>query len=155
RVLHRHAGVAAEQVPEPRLQLLPAEIDLLRAGQMVERPRLDPVDQLARLAPGGDHTIQPSRAHGLVVQVEHAPGQHVAAPEVVEQPAIEVEAAQGRLDRSEVEHESEGSLLRFPGPAWDPMTMASGAAEVNKSAGETDWRAGRDVAQSGSRSTEA
>ena len=88
----------------PGLELLPGEVDRLLAGQVVERGGLDPVDQLARGPLGGDEVEEPPRAGRLLIQAEHPAGQHVAATEIVQEPAVEAELGQALLDRVEVEH---------------------------------------------------
>ena len=71
---------------------------------MVERAGLDAVHQLARLALGGDEVEEPPAAGRLLVKAQDPPRQDVAAPEIVEQPAVETELAQARLNRVEIEH---------------------------------------------------
>ena len=90
--------LARDEAADARFQLLPGEIDDLAAGQVIERAGLDPVHQLGRLARGRDHVEEPPRAGRPRLQVEHAPGQDVAAPEVVEQPAVEAEFPQALLN---------------------------------------------------------
>ena len=56
---------------------------------MIQGVRLDPVDQLARLALGR-HEVEPAaRQDGVGRQCQHAAGQHVEAAEIVEEPAVQ------------------------------------------------------------------
>ena len=52
-VFHGHPLGALHRAPHAGFEFLPAQIDSLRAGHMIERRRLDAVDQLARLALAG------------------------------------------------------------------------------------------------------
>ena len=103
-VFHRDPAAALDHRGHAGFELLPGEVDRLLAGQVVERGGLDPMDQLPGGAPCGDEVEEPPRARRLLVEAEHPTGQHVAAPEVVEQPAVEAELGQTLLDRGEVEH---------------------------------------------------
>ena len=83
---------------------MPAEVDDLVAGQVVEGGRFDAVDEFFGGALGGDHVEEASGADGAVFEVEDAAGQDVRASEVVEQPAVDTEIQEGGLDSLEVEH---------------------------------------------------
>src|SRR5260370_41061026 len=66
--------------------------------------RLDAVNQLARLAGCGDVVEPAAGKHGRIGQDHYAPGQDIEAAEVVEEPAVETELADGRLNGGQIEH---------------------------------------------------
>ena len=89
RVLHRHPLRPGDQLADAGLQLLPAEVDgLVVPGQVVERRRLDGVDQLLRLAGRGDE-VEPAAGQLLLGQPDDPLGEDVEPAEVVQQPAVE------------------------------------------------------------------
>ena len=131
-IFHRQPAPARDQRGDLGLELGPAEVDALRARQVVEGAGLDLMDELDRLARGGDEVEEPAGAGLLALQVEDPPGQGVAAVEVVEQPAVEALFAEGILDRGEVEHRAgspeRGVGARIPArkPSRSPILAPGG-----------------------------
>src|SRR5262249_22462443 len=116
-VLHGHLAGAAHQSRHARFEFLPAQVNLGRAGQVVQCPRFDPVDELARLAVCRNEIEPAAGQHGLIGQADHPTGQHVKPAEIVEQPTVKPELAEGGLNGGEVEH---------GGPPW--LLVSYGAA---------------------------
>src|SRR5262249_877101 len=83
---------------------LPAEIDVLAAGVVVEDSRFDPMDQLARLA-GCRDEVEPAPGRvDIGRNGKHPASEHIEAAEVVEQPAVEALVTKAGRHRSEFEH---------------------------------------------------
>src|SRR5438128_333631 len=53
---------------------------------------------------GGDEIEPAAREHMFRIEAEYAPGQHIQAAKVVQQPAVKPLLLNRRLDRSEIEH---------------------------------------------------
>ncbi len=98
RVLHRHSLHPAQQLRQPRVELLSTGIDVLAARQRVERPPLNRMHQAGRLARRG-HQIEPSaRRHlGAVGGSQQPCSDGIGTVEIVEKPAIQVRSPEGFL----------------------------------------------------------
>ena len=80
------------------LELLPGAVLAFGAFEGVEAGRLDAVDELARLAVGGDEIVPAAGDEAVAGEAEDALGNGVAVVMVVEEPAVEVLVAKGFLD---------------------------------------------------------
>src|SRR5438552_9629135 len=65
---------------------------------------MDVGDQLARDAHRGNEVEEPPTARQLGIQSQDPSCQDVAAPEVIEQPAVETKISQAPLNCAQVEH---------------------------------------------------
>ena len=102
RVLHGDAVGAGEHGLKAGGELLPAGVERLGAGQRVEAALLDAMDELARLALGGNEVVPAAGDVGLCVEAEDVRGDGVAVVMVVKEPAVEAGVAESRLDRVEI-----------------------------------------------------
>jgi hypothetical protein len=71
---------------------------------VIESTSLNPVNELSRLALGGDEIKPAAGTHLVVRQANHPATQDIAAAEIVEEPAVESEFAKRGLDASQIEH---------------------------------------------------
>jgi hypothetical protein len=102
-VLHRHPLAALEQPVHAGFEFLPTEVDGLGPRQVIERRGFDAVDELLRLAVGGDE-IEPAASAVLAGGPGDSGGKGVGAAEIVQKPAVEALFAEGGLHLGEVEH---------------------------------------------------
>ena len=103
RVLHRHPLHAIDEPSFP--PRAPARAGRPSSpGQVVERPRLDPVDQLTRLSLGGNGIGPAAAPGGHRLEIEDAAGRHVRPAEITKKPAVELKLFESGLDGMEVEH---------------------------------------------------
>ena len=91
-------GGAVEHGFEFLLELLPGGVGVFAAGEGVELAGFDAVDELAGLAFGGDEVEPAAGDEAVLVEAEDAVGDGIAMVVVVEEPAVEVLLAQGRLN---------------------------------------------------------
>lgn len=103
-VFHGEVRDAGDERGDAGFEFLPAEVDDLIAGQVVEGGRLDAVDEFFGLAPGRDEVEEAPGADRAIFEAEDATGQDVRASEVLEEPAIDTEILESGLDSLEVEH---------------------------------------------------
>ena len=103
-IFHGHPACAADQRRDASFQLLPAQIRPCRAGQMIQRMRLDAMLQLAGFTVCGNEIEPAAGQHRFARQADHAAGQHIEPAEIVKEPAIKTQLPDGRLNRCEVEH---------------------------------------------------
>ena len=89
RVLHGDARGLPEQVSQALVLLLPAGIDEPLARQRVQHPVLDAVDELDRLAFGGNPVVPAPRHMGRDVERKHAIGDRVAPMMIEQEPAVQ------------------------------------------------------------------
>ena len=71
---------------------------------MIKCMRLDTMHQLARFAHGRDEVKPTSGENGVSRQREDAASEDIQAAEIVEQPAVQIEIADGGLHGGKVEH---------------------------------------------------
>ena len=77
---------------------LPGEIESAFTRHVVQRMRLDPVQDLLRHSLGGNQII-PAPGHvALGIDLQDSGGQRIAPAKVVEQPAVEPGVPEGLLD---------------------------------------------------------
>src|SRR5262249_30239785 len=103
-ILHRHLFLVPQQVRQLRFEFLPAEVNGLPAGKMIEGPSFDAMDKFLRFLPCRDAVEEAARREGAVGQIESPAGQEVAAPKVAQEPTVELEFTQSRLNRRQIEH---------------------------------------------------
>ena len=105
RVLHRHAPQAADEIAQPRLELLTSGVARRSARQVRERMRFDGVHQRPWRALGGDEVVPApgGEVSPLPEDARHLRRDGIEAPEVVEQPAVQAVVPQRGLDRWHVE----------------------------------------------------
>jgi hypothetical protein len=107
------------------VQFLPTAIDDLLAGQHVELVTLNRVNNLDGFADDGNVIEPASRRQPFLVELEDAVGELVAFTKVVEEPAVEIRRAQGRLNRGDargmrfVRRTCRGRVLRACGRDGD------------------------------------
>ena len=101
-VLHGDGDGAVEEELEFLLELLPGGVGAFAAGEGVELAGLDAMDELARLAFGGDEVEPAAGDEAVLVEAEDAIGDGVAVVVVVKEPAVEVVLAQGGLNGGEI-----------------------------------------------------
>ena len=102
RVLHGHGARSGQHRFQPDLQLLPARIERLCAGQPVQPPLLDAMHQLARFARGGHKVVPAPGNQRLLIEVQNARGDGVAMMVVVKEPPIQTGLDESRLHRREI-----------------------------------------------------
>ena len=101
----------AQQVREPRFELLAAAVDQFLARQGVEVVPLDRVHQRPGLAFARNQVVPAPRGQmGAAIDPGEAGGDGIRAVEVVEQPSVETAVAQRALDGGNVERHGRPSV---------------------------------------------
>ena len=80
---------------EASVQFLPTGVLRFCAGQRVEPGLFDAMDELARLACGGNEVVPAARDVGIGIERENARGDGIAMMVIVEEPAVKRGFAEG------------------------------------------------------------
>ena len=98
-VLHGQAVVTCQDRCEAGGEFLPAGVDVLLTGQVVEPAGFDAMDELLRLTVGGDEVVPAPGDVGVGIDTQDASGDGVAVVVVVEEPAVEFGFGSGAKER--------------------------------------------------------
>ena len=98
RILHGNFLLARQQRAQRFVELGPARIDGLLAGQRVEHAAFDRVNELARFAFGGDQVEPAASDHARRFELQHAIGERVSRVMIEEEPARKAGVTQGGLN---------------------------------------------------------